>query len=171
MLISFLSFFTVVYQSYLGREENELIRQQQMASSLPYLSQTRTLPGDGTFGFIIANQGVGPAFIKEVSFKCLDPSGKDTLTFKNSDHLFRSLTKKSNGGLRLITSTFKKGMLLPANGRLKLAHVIFQDDDSEASFMKTIQDTLIGFRIDYEDVYGNKWYLENDRESPVKVKM
>ncbi|WP_182835478.1 hypothetical protein [Flagellimonas lutimaris] len=140
-----------------------------MASSLPYLAQWVNYPGDGTFDYVIANQGVGPAFIQEVFFEILAPSGKDTLTFKNSDQLFRRLIK--NKKLKSLTSTFRKGMLLPANSSKTLIHVIFQDDDSDASFMKTIQDTLLGYRIYYEDVYGNKWYIKNESESPVKVPM
>ena len=167
MFVSLLSLFTVVYQSYLGREENKLIRQQQMASSLPYLSQSVEYH-DSVFKYIIANQGVGPAFIQDVSFKMLGPSGKDTLTLKNSDQLFRKLFKNQKD-LKILTSTFRKGFLLPARDNKKIADVVFRSNDSGARLLKVIQDTLIGFRIDYEDVYGNKWYIGNETVSPIKV--
>lgn len=94
IFISILSMLAITYQSYLVREENEMMRIQQSATVLPYLSQSF----DNTKGgitFSIKNKGVGPAFIKKVEFKAIDPETKDSLVFSTIHEVRQFIKQKS----------------------------------------------------------------------------
>ncbi len=170
IFISLLSLFAVIYQSYLGREENKLIRIQQSATVLPYLgfwpSQT-----NNQIELIISNQGVGPAFIKEVNFKTLDNKGKDTLTFENTDDFFAFIRTKQPflDSLEVTTSTFEANTLLPSGVNKKIINIKYSIYDQGNKIREVFDKSLINYKIIYEDIYGTRWYIGRDTQSPIKI--
>lgn len=169
-MISLLSLIAVLYQSYLGREENKLIRKQQEASVMPYLSAWQNYQ-NGTFEFVIANQGVGPAFIEQVSFQTRDSTGKDTLTFHNSDHFIHHLQQRYAifDSLAITTSTIARGHLLPALKQVPMVHV----EDANALLLKRFVDifyeSIVAYNIHYKDVYGTRWKLRSEMQIPILI--
>lgn len=68
-IISIGSFLVYIYEANLIREQSELIRIQQYASVLPYLELGNSHPQDGDYKFILVNNGLGPAFVREVKVR------------------------------------------------------------------------------------------------------
>lgn len=170
IFISVLSMFAVIYQSFLAREENDLIRIQQSASVLPYLSYWNSNL-DGKFKFVIANKGVGPAFIKEVEFYGIDAAAKDTQTF-NSGHSFLDFLEEQSTLMQnthVIRYSFRKNMLISKNEELPIYTFPFNNDEEEKAIKDEFFKYYEGFKIVYEDVYGAAWVLESKTNAPIKL--
>lgn len=171
IFISVLSMFAVIYQSYLAREENELIRIQQSATVLPYLSSWFS-ENDGKLQIVFSNKGVGPAFIKEVKFKAIDLENKDSLLFKNSDRLFSFIKEKSEflKPIRLRTSFLKANTLLSKNEIKEIAEFYYEDNKQLRLIREELQKFNISFEITYEDVYGSVWIYHSNKGFPEKLR-
>jgi len=170
IFISLLSMLAISYQSYLAREENRLMKIQQSASVLPFLSVWFS-DKDNALRFIIGNKGVGPAFIKEASFKLFDAEKKDTLYFDNSEILFRTIKQKSQlmAPIPMTTSTLKANMLLSA-GEVKELFVLPTDKGVENYLLREeFFKFPIEVKIIYADVYGTQWYIGSSSEHPIKI--
>lgn len=163
LFISVISLIALLYQSYLAREENKLIQKQQSASVLPHLSQWSSHTSDG-FKIVIGNKGVGPAFIEKV-----DISIDSTHNFNNTDHLFAHIfeTTKGMDTINYLTSTFKKGYVLPANENIELINIMDREDVQ--SFTKVLATKDLRFSIEYEDVYGARWSISNTDDSDIPL--
>ncbi|MET1257917.1 hypothetical protein ABV409_01170 [Flagellimonas sp. DF-77] len=170
IVISVFSMFAVIYQSYLAREENRLMRIQQSASVLPYLSHWYS-DIDHQLKFVIENKGVGPAFIKEVRFRALDPKTKDTLVFASSDLLYRHLKKHSPliDSLAIIKSSFRQNMLLAQGESISVYNFPFEDEAAERRLKIAFYGLFPSFQIRYEDVYGASWLLDSEKGYPVAI--
>lgn len=165
LFISVISLIALLYQSYLAREENKLIQQQQSASVLPHLSQWFSTTSSG-FKVIFGNKGVGPAFIKEVKLEM-----KDT-TFYNTDHLvnhmLRSIYKKDSILIPASTSTFSDGYVLPANETIEV--VTIKKQEHFKIFRNFLNTLNLEYTIIYADVYGSEWTFSNkESNSPYPV--
>ena len=171
IFISVLSMIAVIYQSYLAREENELMRIQQSATVLPYLSNWFT-QRDGEFKFIIGNKGVGPAFIKKVTFKAIDFESKDSLSFKNSGGLFDFIEQQSI----LLDTTYstysylRANMLLSPNETREILVYTYHTYKQGRLIRQAYEKFSVSFEIVYEDVYGTSWILSSNKGFPVKLK-
>lgn len=162
LFVSAISLFALFYQLNLSREENELIRKQQKASVLPYLSESITLNDSEGYKIVIENRGVGPAFIKKIHLTL-----NDTLEFDNTDKVFEHIfyqIEDSNGVKPFITSSFGKGSVLPANKSIYVVQI--KDKTTLDLFEQFMLTNTINFTIVYDDVYGTRWSLSNkDGES------
>lgn len=162
LFVSAISLIALFYQLNLAREENELIRKQQSASVLPYLSQWSSNTTN-SLKLVFGNKGVGPAFIKKVTFEFKDS------TFYNSDNLFeyiiKDIYKKDSLELPTITSTFSKGYVLPANETIE---VLSMNDAKAISTLRNYMiDKELDFTVIYADVYGTEWSLSSKNENSV----
>ncbi|MEO1517088.1 MAG: hypothetical protein AAFV95_18840 [Bacteroidota bacterium] len=170
IFISVLSMIAVIYQSYLSREENELIRIQQSATVLPYLSGSFS-ENDNKFQIVLENKGVGPAFIKKVTFRAVDAENKDSLLFDNSDKVFQYMRQKSAflQPLRLRTSTLVANMLLSQNEVKRIAEFFYEDDKQLQQIRQELQRFDVSMEVVYEDVYGTAWMYHSSKGFPEKV--
>ncbi|MEM9679214.1 MAG: hypothetical protein AAF901_02725, partial [Bacteroidota bacterium] len=165
LFISVISLIALLYQSYLAREENKLIRKQQSATVLPYLSTWFSNSSKG-FKIVLGNKGVGPAFIKTVNLVY-----DDSLKFDNSDdlmdHIF--MTTKGLDTMPRSTSTLSEGLVLPANETVEVVWV--RDKTGVLLFTNALDEKNLEYEIFYEDVYGAQWMLSNkdDLETPIPV--
>ena len=171
IFISVLSMFSVIYQSYLSREENELIRIQQSATVLPYLSDW-FIQTEGKFKVVIGNKGVGPAFIKEVQFTAIDLETKDSVFFNNSDQLSAFMEQQSVllDTIPFVGSTFRANMLLSQNETKELFVYSYDTHNQGRLIRKEYQKFSVSYTIVYEDVYGTAWILHSKGDAPVKIK-
>jgi hypothetical protein len=170
IFVSLLSLFAVIYQSYLGREENKLIRIQQSATVRPYLGWWFT-QNNGQFQIIIGNKGIGPAFIEDVSFKVIDNKTKDTLNFDNSDSVIHSITNNSTflDTLKTVTSTFRKNTVIPAQEEISIVSITYPQDSLGKKVRSLFMNPLVDYKITYKDVYDTKWFITSSNNSPVKI--
>lgn len=162
LFISAISLFALFYQLNLAREENELIRKQQSASVLPYL-QFENIYNVRAFSVQLVNKGVGPAFIKSVSFTI-----KDSITFDNSTNALLHIVKEkvNNGEIIGYTGsmTIKKNTVVQPSEKIRVFEVSTNNKENFSgikSFKDHINNTPPQFTIVYEDVYGNQWELTN----------
>lgn len=159
LFISVISLIALLYQSYLAREENELIQKQQSASVLPYLNQWYSNQ-NGTFKLIFGNKGVGPAFITSVEITL-----ESSQTFDNSDDFFTEIFKNSPtlDTIPYVRSTLIKGLVLPANESINVIEI--QGQQNINTFREVFESRNMSFKIEYEDVYGSRWILSDKNES------
>lgn len=170
IFISVLSAMAVIYQSYLAREENKLMRIQQSATVLPYLDFWYSNIGD-EYKFVFENKGIGPAFIKDVKFIGIDSNQEDTLTFNNI-HKFSNFIEEQSpfiDSISVIKSSFNANMLLSPSEKKEFLVFSFKDKDQKRRFGKEFSKYSGGFKIVYEDVYGAKWKFHSDIGFPVKI--
>jgi len=158
LFISVLSLVGLLYQSYLAREENKLIQQQQSASVLPYLHQWYSEYEDH-YRLIIGNKGVGPAFIKHIEI-VLD----STKTFDNTNDLFNEIFRTTEGfdTIPCNMSNLVTGFVLPANQDISI--IAIEQKQNINAFKSVLNQKQIMFKVVYEDVYGTQWQLSNMSE-------
>lgn len=169
--ISILSMAAVIYQSYLAREENELMRIQQSATVLPYIDYWYSNTGL-EYKFVIGNKGIGPAFIKDVKFVGFDSTSKDSLIF-NSSHNFCNFLEKNSAFLDSVSvtkSSLHADMLLSPNEEKEFFTFSFNNYDQKKRFKDEYYKYFVGLNITYEDVYGARWVFNSAKGSPIKLK-
>jgi len=170
IFISILSMIAVIYQSYLAREENELIRIQQSATVLPYLDYWYSNV-DKEYIFVLENKGVGPAFIKEAKFIGLDSKSKDSLFFSSS-HKFYDFLEQESGyldSLPVVLGSLHANMLLSPGERKEFITFSFDNGDQQKRITKEFNAIFAGLNIVYEDVYGTAWALDSNNGFPEKL--
>ena len=162
LFVSAISLFALFYQLNLAHQENELIRKQQSASVLPYL-QFESIYSVRTFRINFVNKGVGPAFVKKVSF-----SPNDTLNFDNSTsallHIIKKEVKNGNSIGYNGSNTIKENTVIQPSESVRVFEISYKIDDDFSgveSFKNYMNNTPPLFTIIYEDVYGNQWELSN----------
>ena len=163
LFVSAISLFALFYQLNLAHEENELIRKQQSASVIPYL-QFENIYSVRTFRIHLVNKGVGPSFIKKVSF-----SLHDTINFDNSTSALLHIMKKEVDKNNLIgyngSNTIKKNTVLQAGESIRVFEISTKSNDDFSgveNFKNFMNNTPPKFTLIYEDIYGNQWKLSNE---------
>ncbi len=171
IFISILSMIAVIYQSYLAREENQLMRIQQSASVLPYLDFWYSNVGN-EYNFVIENKGVGPAFITDVIFRGID-SNRDTVNFKSSHKLINFISEQSGflDSIPVVKSSLNANMLLAPNELKTYYSFTLASQNVKTRFNEEFYTYYAGFNIIYQDVYGIQWVLDSKRDYPVKLKL
>ncbi len=165
LFVSLISVIALFYQLSLAREENELIRKQQSASVLPHLSLLPTLNSQRSYSMAFINQGVGPAFIKEVEFTVHDA------TFQRSDLFFNHIRDKIYEAdsilISVSTFSFMEGDVIPANEEINIFTVTGQAGvDLFYNYLDSVE---WKFSIIYEDVYEARWRLGSENRFPVSI--
>ncbi|WP_422107947.1 hypothetical protein [Winogradskyella sp.] len=162
LFISVISLIALLYQSYLAREDNKLTQKQQSASVLPYL-QFENIYNVRAFSIHLVNKGVGPAFIKRVSF-----SINDSIQFDNSTsallHLMKEKVSKGDSINYSGSMTITKNTVIQPSENIRVFEVSSKsngDVSGVKNFKNHINKTPPSFSIVYEDVYGNQWELSN----------
>jgi len=170
IFISILSMIAVIYQSYLAREENELMRIQQSATVLPYLDYWYSNVGQ-EYEFVIENKGVGPALIKDVQFIAKDLESNDSLFFDDCHKLVEDVEQKSIflDSISVIKSSFNSNMLLSPNEKKKFLAFSFDNHNQKRRFRDEFYKYYVGVKIIYEDVYGSAWLFNSEKGYPVKI--
>ncbi len=169
IFVSALSMIAVTYQSYLAREENKLMQTQQSAAVLPYLDYWYSNLGD-EFKFVIANKGVGPAFIKDVQFIAID-ANEERLTFSSSHQLVAFIRKQSTfiDSLEVVNSSLRANMLMSPNEQKVYANFTMDNPEIKRRFKKEFDKYWGGVKITYEDVFGTTWILDSNKGYPEKI--
>ena len=160
-LISVGTFATFAYQTY-------LIQKQQYASVLPYLMITPYSDGGGEYvrwRIGLANNGVGPAFINDVTIYYQDSVYKQS----PSQFYFRSIEHPNSANIAISNVDISRGFVLPAGETIFLigsggeysAKVI------DSLFVNSTEKAVI--EIDYSSVYEERWRISSDTTVPVQI--
>ncbi|MEQ8904360.1 hypothetical protein [Ekhidna sp.] len=151
--------FTIVYQT-------DLIRKQQYASVLPYLEMWNSQPGrpGESYIYLLMNNGIGPAFIKEVKIHY-----KDSVYNHDPASFTFSVIKPIDSITNVSYSNIKKGRLVPAGEQMELVGVT-KDTVNAPILKKWFSDQdVIQVEIIYESVYGERWSARGIASEPMKL--
>lgn len=144
VISSFCAIGITFYQAYLQRT-------QQYASVIPILESYNTsiLPDGGKgYAIIIANNGLGPAFIDDVSFNYKDKP------YRSIGNLEKAILKQGNiKDSTSLTSDLWKGRVIPQGDQFAL----IQSTDKRVE--RVIRENLdeVEIVVVYKSVYGEKW--------------
>ena len=148
--------FTIVYQT-------NLIRKQQYASVLPYLEMWDSSPGrEGlNYAYVLKNNGIGPAFIKEVKIHY-----KDTAYQTDPGIFTYRVIKPVDSIINYYYNNIKPGTVIPAGTRIELVGV--KNDSINAPILKKwfARTDSLELEIIYESVYGERWSAKGTAQEP-----
>lgn len=170
-LFALFAFVISVCTLYVFFYQTSLMKKQQYASVLPFLSISNTLV-DQDYAFILKNDGIGPAFIDEINIYYKDTvyHNKDVNDFfveviAKEDTLFNNTSTTH--------STIRKGMLIPEND----IKYMLQLNHKNKHFKKkqiALRDWLnnkIRIEVKYASIYEEKWKITYPiDETPIKIK-
>jgi hypothetical protein len=141
---SFCAIGITFYQAYLQRT-------QQYASVMPILdsySTSKLMDGSYGYAFMISNNGLGPAFIEDVSFVY---DGKE---YRSASELENAVLKRASViDTTSMVSDIWKGQVIPQGD--KVALIESHSRKAEQAIRKSLDKVKI--RILYKSVYGEKW--------------
>ncbi len=156
-IISVATVIALIYQSNLVREQNEMMQKEQYASVMPYLSMGFLgSDDDSSFELFLKNDGVGPAFIKEVNIKY-----QDSLYQMSIIQFYTEILKVENkNNVRMVRSDIGENTVLPANKKIPL--LTFYTGQNEATDLLGAFATLeASIEIVYASIYDQKWKMNN----------
>ena len=151
--------FTIVYQT-------ELIRKQQYASVLPYLEIWNSWDGD-SYRLVLANNGVGPAFVEQVSIIYADST-----YFVDPANFLPLVAEKDT--IKYSYSNLYIGRLIPAGSSINL----IQGADSLSSMKlwswlansDASRQEHPNLVVAYRSIYEERWKVEqNGANQPIKL--
>ena len=133
--------------------EASLMRTQQYASVLPYLELGSSNPGNGDYKLILANNGLGPAFVREirVRYKAKTYEGDHA-------HFHYTVIQPKDTVFNIGYTNVQPGRLIPAGQMIEL--IIVQGNPAsgaKASSLYGSQEARL--EIVYASVYDEKWKI------------
>lgn len=156
ILISLATMGVYIYQTH-------LIQKQQHASVMPYLRMGYSFDED-RFEFIIFNEGLGPAFIEEITtyYKGKKFSNYDVADFFQNDY------SKVDSAINLSYSNISSGMLFASGKEITIISKRKSIKDTEKLkdlfFNKNLE-----MEVKYASVYGEKWITRGAFSRPKKL--
>lgn len=153
--------FILIYQSNLISKQFELQQRQQFASAMPYL--LLGLSNDGSnIKFVLANQGLGPAFVEVVRVHY-----KDTI-FENSDlasaHYHLGKMDKNINELYSYSNIFPGLLVSPQE---KIEHLNLELSEDIKYDLLTNGDAEL--EIEYRSIYHERWRIKGVFGIPEKI--
>ena len=160
-MISLMSLIALFYQTNLMREEQELQRNAQLKSTMPYLMIANANYGGPDFSIVLSNKGIGPAIVDSTIVIYKDSAYQmDLPTF-----FYQEVPELSE----IYHSNIAPGQLISPNERIE----IFKVDNSQEStdqFLQLLMAIDIDYRLVYRSVYDERWALTGESYFPVKLK-
>lgn len=157
--------FILIYQSNVISKQFDLQKKQQLASSYPYLMLASGYNNGDSYRVFFINQGLGPAFIKEISITYKDSLYKDYdyITFLN-EHLGKKDFPHNIGEYADIVS----GLAIPAGEEFTLLEII--RDPEVKSQNDIISSNEVRLKVVYKSVYDEEWMIDGLFDIPTKIK-
>lgn len=148
ILLSLCGVLVSVYQAKIAREN------QQM-SVWPHLHfDIRRIEQD--FELVIANDGVGPAIIRQTELTYAGQPVSDHITFFKTMEGNKFPDSLRTGGR--FYKSFKAGDVLKAGDEPEL-YITKNNNLVAGTFEEIVQDSVFQFRVIYSDVYDNCWQV------------
>jgi hypothetical protein len=154
-LISIGTFLVYIYEA-------RLLQKQQYASALPYLELWNSRPSEGIYKLKLINNGVGPAFIKEVK---VHYKGK---AYKGDHVRFYHTVIPQHERVPFLNSNVPVGRVIPAGHSVDIISL-----DGPPAHAKRVY-ALFGedkakIEIVYSSVYDEMWRLVGLEGTPQKL--
>ena len=153
ILISLGTFASIVYQ-------NQLIQKQQSATVLPYLEIWNSQSFD-RYSLILMNNGIGPAFIREIRMIY-----KDSTYHGDPWFMFEQLDPPDSIWNPVYYSNVGEGRLIPAGKTVEMIGVSKNKAAAEYLSRRFGDDDVIRLEVEYENVYGDRWLVSGFAEEP-----
>jgi hypothetical protein len=160
ILVSFMTFLVLIYQT-------SIIREQQLLSVFPYLTVFNQGSQTSNYRFVMNNQGIGPAILEkiEINYKGSPTPYQDIVSFV-LDHSTEVSELNS-----VLHSNIYPGRLVPAGEIFSIFEV--EDSFEESVILRSEIDRLLEegmtWEITYSSVYGEKWVITEQSLSPTKL--
>lgn len=154
--ISIATFIVYIYEA-------NLIRTQQYASVLPYLEQWNSRPTEGTYRLILVNNGIGPAFVKEVRVRYKDKSYEGDHT----DFHYQVIYPKDTT-FAYMSSNVRRGRVIPAGQQIELILVENNPVIAQKAY-KLYGEQEAKIEIVYASVYDEQWKIVGMSGQPQKL--
>ncbi|NER14914.1 hypothetical protein GWK08_15770 [Leptobacterium flavescens] len=170
-IMAFLAFVVSICTLYLFFHQTSLMRKQQYASVLPYLEVGNT-ENNGNYGFVLNNNGIGPAFIEEINIHYKDSVYRNT---DINDFYVKVMVKQDTlfKGSTVFHSTIRKGMLVPER-EVKYMLGLRKEVKNFEILHQQLREWLnnkIRVEIKYSSVYKEKWrIIYPGQDTPEKIK-
>ena len=166
IIISLSTLFVFVYQT-------NLIRKQQYMSVYPHLNLTNYNSGSLNYKYILKNEGVGPAFIKEIHVKEKNGQVHESLLAyvdsKIADEDSVSIHYSDIYVGRLLSAGDEVILFgLSDNGYLKSYNLPENTVDGANLLREVLNHDSLDVEIVYESIYGERWSIDSHSYSPVK---
>lgn len=157
ILISLGTFASIVYQ-------NQLLRKQQSATVLPYLEIWNSQNYD-RYQLILMNNGIGPAFIRDVWVIYEDSSYQ----MDPWEAFVEVLNPPDSIEAPVYYSNVPAGRLVPAGERIDMIGV--NNNKAAADFLRERfgDDEVVKVEITFESVYGERWVASGLANEPIRL--
>jgi hypothetical protein len=160
-LISMGTFFVYIYEA-------RLLQKQQYASALPYLEMWNSKPKPGIYKLVLVNNGVGPAFIKDIK---VHYRGK---VYKGDHVRFYQTVIPQHERIQFLNSNIPVGRVIPAGQSIDIISLegslaaadrvnkLFGDGKAKDTDKAKIE-------ITYSSVYDETWRVFGMQGAPQKL--
>lgn len=164
ILISLFSFVALVYQTNLMRLEQQLTREAELKSKMPYLMIANKNYGGPNYAIALFNKGLGPAIIDSFSIIVEDSVYQmDLATY------FLEVVPEIADIDRLYYSNLLPGQLLPAGEEMELVGINNAQEATNELLRVIEKGPDINYRLIYRSVYDERWLLTSEEFFPVKL--
>lgn len=164
IVISLFSLIALIYQTNLMRLEQQLTREAELKSKMPYVMIANKNYGGPNYAITLFNKGLGPAIIDSFSITTEDTTYQMDL----ATYFFEVVP-----GVAEINSLFYSnllpGQLVPAGEEIDLISI---DNSQEATneLLRLMENSPdIDYQLIYRSVYDERWVLTGEAFFPVKL--
>ncbi len=164
IFISLVTLIAMIYQSNLMREQYELARQAQFASTMPYLMMSNTNGNGPNHTLTLRNSGLGPALIDSVIVEY-----QDSVYYTDLPNFLYDNIPETYDIPSLYYSNLWPGQLMPAGETLNMLQVIDSQESTDSLLSLLSRLTTLKCRIIYRSVYNERWEINTEQLQPVKL--
>ncbi len=162
-IISMGTFIVYIYEANLIREQSKLARIQQYASVMPYLEIWNMHPKDGDYKLILVNNGIGPAFVKEVRVRYKGKMYEGDHVDFHYQHIY-----PTDSLFKFTSSNIRPGRVIPAGQAIDLIAIENNlINDKKAWQLYGNQEAQL--ELVYASVYDEKWKVVGMSGRPQKL--
>ncbi len=158
-LISLMTLGVFVYQT-------RLMRQQQHLSVLPYLSVSFRAMSSPDFNVVLANEGIGPAFVESVKIKYEGKTYDMDLPKFLANHVPAMDTVKN-----YFFSNVYPGRMIPAGEDIEVlsANNSMKTANDLEKVLAELSENGLDYEIIYRSVYNDRWKLTGENSIPKEL--
>lgn len=167
IFISLATLFVFVYQT-------NLIRTQQHMSVYPHLSLGNFYSGSLEYQFVLANEGIGPAFIQSIAITDTLGNAYESI----SDYVYENIIEDDS--IFIYSSDIYEGRLIPAGEEIPLFGLIDEEQlaeyglpsntlEGEAKLREILNSEALKLKLTYRSIYNDQWYITEETTLPIEL--
>lgn len=144
--------------------QTDLMRKHQYLSVFPYLELNHEGIGTKAYKFVLTNNGIGPALIRQVTVRKHDTLYREDI----ADYLGRTHGKPDS--LDFYYANLYQGRLIAPKETVVLIGNSDQKEGTAQKISDILADSSLFVNIEYESVYGERWKITHHATTPIKIK-